>query len=105
MSIEAFLAILVALAVSVVLALALPTWASLSIALAAVVTVVIGGAALLAKVTLAGGLIAIVAFAARTYVRRRTTKRVGVDVKWAAIPDVRNNHSQAAARRAERRVA
>ena len=105
MSVEALLAILVALAVSVVLALGLPTWASLGIALAAVVTVVIGGAALLAKVAIAGGLIAIVAFAARTYVRRRARKRFAVDVKWAAIPEVQNNRSEASARRNERRVA
>jgi hypothetical protein len=103
-SVEPLLAILAALAISVVLALCLPTWASLCIALVAVVTVAVGGGALLAQVSAVGCLIALAAWLARTCLRRRA-KRMAAEVKWLAIPEVQRSASQAPARRSERRAA
>lgn len=102
---EAFLAIVVALAVSIVLAMCLPTWAALAIAAAAVACVAIGGGALLAKVSIVGGLLALSAFAVRTYLRRRAAKRMAAEVKWVAIPEMPKRQSRAPAPRSERRAA
>jgi hypothetical protein len=101
----ALLAIPAALAVSVVLALCLPTWASVAIVLTAVVTVSIGGGVLLAQVSIIGAALAIAAWLARNYLQRRAAKRMAAEVKWLAIPEVEKEDSQAPARRAERRAA
>jgi hypothetical protein len=104
-SLTALLAILLALVISVVLALCLPTWASVSIALAAVVTVAIGGGALLAKASIAGVVVAAVVWLARRHLQRRADKRITADVKWLAIPEVKKKEPKSSERGTERRAA
>jgi hypothetical protein len=99
------LAILLAVVISVVLALYLPTWASLSIALAAVVSVAIGGGALLAKASIAGAVVFAVVWLSRQRLRRRADQRIAADVKWLAIPEAKKKDPQSGQRSTERRAA
>ena len=104
-SLTALLAVLVALVISVVLALCMPVWASVSIALAAVVTVSIGGGALLAKASAVAGVAALVAWLSWRYLRNRVPERIAANVKWLAIPVAQKEPRQAAQRTTERRAA
>jgi len=104
-SLTALLAVLVALVISLVLALCMPVWASASIALAAVVTVSIGGGVLLAKVSAIAGVAALVAWLSWRYLGNRVPERLAANVKWLAIPVAQEKSAQAAQRSTQRRAA
>jgi hypothetical protein len=105
MSIELLFAMMAALAVSVILTLCVPTWAAACIALAAVVSVALGGAVLLAQVSSAGFAIALATWLTRNYLRRRAAERMAAKVRWVAIPEVQKEAAEEAPARGERRAA
>jgi ABC-type branched-subunit amino acid transport system permease subunit len=100
----ALLAAILGAMVAVLLVLFLPTWASVSITLAAVLCVAIGGGALLAKALVAGVLLAAVFGLLRRHLYRRDIKRDAADLKFAAIPEA-NRKPRAAQAGTERKAA
>jgi hypothetical protein len=104
-SLTALLAVFVALVISLVLALCMPVWASVCIVLVAVVTVSVGGGALLAKVSAVAGIAALVAWLSWRSLRNRVPERIAANVKWLAIPVAQKKSAQAAQRPTQRRAA
>jgi membrane protein implicated in regulation of membrane protease activity len=99
------LAVVLALVIATVLAFCLPVWASLSIALAAVLTVSIGGGALLAKAFVAASIVAVVVWLWRRHQRRQLLEQTDANVRLLAIPEAKTKGPQAGQRRTERQAA
>jgi hypothetical protein len=82
------LAMLLALVISLVLTFCVPIWASISIALAAVVLVAMGGGVLLAKGFITAAAVAVVIWLLRDLRRKRLERTA--NVKWMAIPELKD---------------
>jgi len=93
--------VLLALLIAAALAFCLPPWASICITLAAVVSVAVGGGALLAKTLAACALAALIVW----LWRRRAGARMPAGVKLAAVPESKSRPAQAGRSRSERRAA
>jgi hypothetical protein len=94
------------LAISAILAFCVPVWASLSITLAVVVIVAIGGGELLAKSLIAGAVLAVGVWFTFRHIRRRRMERSTAGMNWVAIPEAkREAPPRAEQRQTERRAA
>jgi membrane protein implicated in regulation of membrane protease activity len=82
------LAMFLALVISLVLTFCVPIWASISIALAAVVLVAMGGGVLLAKGFITAAAVAVVIWLLRDLRRKRLERTA--NVKWMAIPELKD---------------
>jgi hypothetical protein len=102
---SALLAVFLALVIAAVLALCLPAWASVSIALAAVLIISIGGGALLAKALVAGAVATVVVWLWRRHLRRQAFKQAKANVMVLAIPESKTKDPEASRRRAKRQAA
>lgn len=87
LTLSTLLAMLIAMAVAVAMALYLPVWASLSITFGAVLSVAVGGPALLAKVATAASVLALGAWAWRRQASRRKDAKGTRETKLVAIPE------------------
>jgi hypothetical protein len=92
-----------ALVIAVLLAVCLPAWASVSIALAAVVVVAIGGGALLAKALITGAVLAVGIWLSLRYLQQRRIKRIARDMNWVAIANAKTQDPRAAPRISQQR--
>jgi hypothetical protein len=91
-----------ALVVAVCLAFCVPTWASISITFAAVVLVAKGGGALLAKGFITGAAFAGIVWLWRDLRRKRLER--SANIKWAAIPEVKEEKVKAEPEMRQRRA-
>jgi hypothetical protein len=103
-SATALLAVLLGLMIAVLVALCLPTWASVSITVIVVLSVAMGGGALLAKAAIAGALGVGVFWLVRRHLQRREIERDAPAVKLVAIPGA-TTEPQARQSRTERKAA
>ena len=99
------LAVVLALAIAAFLAFCLPVWASISITFAAVMMVVIGGGALLAKGSIAAAAVGVVVWLWHRHARRRAVERIPTVVNLLAIPEPKAKDARASQRRTERQAA
>jgi membrane protein implicated in regulation of membrane protease activity len=93
---------LFAVVISLVLTYGLPTWASITVALAAVLVVSIGGGALLAKVVAVCALVVVGIWLVRRHKRRQPLRR---DKQWPTVTAAKTKAPEAEAHRPARRVA
>jgi hypothetical protein len=105
LSATALLAVFLALTISVVLVFCLPTWASVCITFAAVLSAAIGGEALLAKASIAGGVVALVVWLGRRHLRRRASERMPAEAELLAMPELKTKDPQVSQSRTEREAA
>lgn len=85
------------------LAFCLPAWASLSIALTAVVVFAIGGGALLAKALIAGAVLAVGVWLSLRHLRQRRIKRITRDMNWVAMANAKARDPRAEQRKTQQR--
>jgi hypothetical protein len=88
-----------ALVIAALLAVYLPVWASVSIALTAVVAVAIGGGALLAKATIAGAVFGVGVWLSLRYLRQRRIERITRDMNWVDIANAKTTQNPRAVQR------
>ena len=89
LTLSILLAMLVAMVVAVVMALYLPIWASVSMTLGAVLSVAIGGPALLAKAAAVAAVLALGAWYWRRHAARQKDQESSRNITLAAIPEPR----------------
>src|SRR5688500_11104120 len=104
-STTALLAMFVAVVISLVLTYGLPTWASITVALAGVVIVSIGGGALLAKVVGFCAVVVLAILLLRRHQRRQPLRHEPADEQWPTVTEARMKAPEAQQHRTERRAA